>query len=67
MEQSMSYQAVKERCRTEVMKFGDRIQNGELTLEAAHKMLLAPDENKLDLFQIAALAQAISCFQCSDE
>jgi hypothetical protein len=62
MNQSMSYAKVKELCKEHAMKFGARIQSGEITLEQAHKMM---QEDKLDLFQVAGLAQAIACFQCS--
>lgn len=65
MEQSMSYMAVKERSKAEALKFAAKINAGEVTLEQAHKMLMAPDENHLNLFEIAGLAQAIACFQCS--
>lgn len=44
-----------------------RITSGEWTLAHAHSVLTNPDANKLDLFQIAALAKAIAICQCADE
>jgi hypothetical protein len=66
LHQSISYLAVKTRTKTEAQKFGEKIKSGELSLENAHLLLINPDVQKLNLFQIAGLAQAIACFQCSE-
>lgn len=63
-DQTMSYFAVKQRSKSRARVYGKKILAGELTLESAHKMLINPDANHLDLFDIAGLAQAIACFQC---
>ncbi|MBR8221269.1 hypothetical protein [Burkholderia ambifaria] len=47
-------------------RFKTAISSGEWTLEYAHHVLTHPDENSMNLFEIAALAKAIACFQCSD-
>jgi hypothetical protein len=58
---------VQQRIDAEVDNFFHMIVDGHWTLQHAHDVLIAPDENRLDLFKIAALAKAIAICQCADE
>jgi hypothetical protein len=66
MEQSMSGQAVQQKIDVQSKKFANRLSGGTWTLNDAHNVLLDADKHELDLFQIAGLAKAIACFQCSE-
>jgi len=58
---------VQERIDANVDQYFDKITSGEWTLNHAHHVLTNADANKLDIFQIAALAKAIAICQCADE
>ena len=65
--QSMSAKSADVRINQEAQKYGLLIRNEEWTLEYAGKVLADLDKHNLDLFQIAGLAKALICFQCSVE
>ncbi len=64
MKQSMSSIEAQRRIDFEAQKVARRFKDGVITLEAAHKQLEAGIRT-MSLFQIAAYAKAIACFQCS--
>lgn len=61
--QSMSAQAVQSRIDKEAQKYGAMIRDEHWTVAHAHDVLTG---DKLNLFQIAGLAKAVACFQCSE-
>lgn len=67
MNQSMSYAAVSSKVKKAAQEYGKQIQAGTLTLDVCQDMVSQPDKYSLDLFQIAGLAMATACFQCSAE
>jgi hypothetical protein len=67
MQQSMSGQAVQKKIDVQAQKFANRFNSGTWTLNHAHSVLQDADKHELDLFQIAGLAKAIACFQCSEK
>ena len=58
---------VQKRIDNHVDEYFPKIVSGEWTLSHARSILANPDANKLDIFQIAALATAIAICQCADE
>lgn len=60
--QSMSGRAAQARIDTAAGEYARLISAGTWTLAHAHEMLR---DGGLNLFQIAGLAKAIACFQCS--
>ena len=66
MHQSMSGKSAQKRIDAAASKYAYLIKDEVWSFEYAHK-LLANVDNKLDLFEIAGLAKAIACFQCSEE
>lgn len=64
--QTMSGQAAQARISSKVPFYAAAIAEGQWTLEHAHRVLRSDFEN-LSLFEIAALAKAIACFQCSED
>jgi hypothetical protein len=58
---------VQQRIDAEVDSFFEMIVQGHWTLQHAHDVLKNPDEYRLDLFKIAALAKAIAICQCADQ
>jgi hypothetical protein len=68
IEQTMSLRAVQTETKYYIRKYATEIAEGGLTLEGAHASLRNSMNDPLcNLFQIAALAQTIACFQCSKE
>lgn len=69
--QTMSARAAQARIDRAAQEFGAMIRDEHWTLEYAHQRLREIDgapgtRGSLNLFQIAGLAKAIACFQCSD-
>lgn len=65
--QTMSGQAADARIKKEAQKYAEKIATGYWTLESAHMQLrMGADGGTMSLFQIAGLAKAIACFQCSE-
>lgn len=64
MHQSMSGREAQRRIDAEAEKVARCLQDGTMTLEAAHKHLTICVES-MSLFRIAGYAKAIACFQCS--
>lgn len=60
----MSGKAVQVKIDSHIKNFAELIANEQWTLSHAHKVLHNP-HGALDLFEIAALAKVIACFQCS--
>lgn len=60
--QSMSLMLVRQRTAEHIQSFAVQIRDGNLSLAGAHEKLLT--DKSLSLFQIAALAQVIACYQC---
>lgn len=64
MHQSMSGREAQRRIDAEAQEIAKSLQEGTLTLEDAHKHLIA-GVNSMSLFRTAGYAKAIACFQCS--
>ena len=69
--QSMSARTAQAKIDVEAQNFGALIRDGHWTLEHAHQVLVdgaakTPGLRGLNLFEIAGLAKAIACFQCSE-
>lgn len=60
--QSMSGREAQSRIDQRAQAYAALIQSDVLTLQDAHQQLVT---GNLDLFQIAGLAKALACFQCS--
>lgn len=60
--QSMSGKDAQTRIDAETQRYAQQIRGEALSLADAHSLLMT---GNLDLFQIAGLAKAIACFQCS--
>jgi hypothetical protein len=58
---------VQAKIDAEVDTYFQLIVSGEWSLAFAHLVLCNPDENKLDIFKIAALAKAIAICQCAED
>lgn len=65
IEQTMSGRDAQARIDREALNFTDMIRDEHWTLEYAHQRL-RNDNGRLNLFQMAGLAKAIACFQCSE-
>lgn len=63
MHQTMSGMSFDQKIKKHTQDYTIAISSGALTLEAAHNKL---KNDNLSLFQVAALAKAIACFQCSE-
>lgn len=63
--QSMSASAVQRKIDTAAQTYGALIRDETWTLQHAHEALIDADKHGLDLFQVAGLAKAIACFQCT--
>ena len=62
LHQTMSGVAAQWQIEAACQKYAMEIRDERLTLEAAHKLLA---EKSMSLFEIAGLAKAIACFQCT--
>lgn len=67
MHQTMNGKSAQKRIDEHAQRYAGKFISNEWSLAYAHEMLKAPDAHKLDLFQIAGLAKATACFQCSTE
>lgn len=61
--QTMSVEAANKRIDREAKRYEVMLREQYWSLEHAHDVLR---NHNLSLFQIAGLARAIACFQCSD-
>lgn len=71
MHQSMSARTAQAKIDVEAQNYGAMLRDEHWTLEHAHQVLSdgvnrTPGLRGLNLFQIAGLAKAIACFQCSE-
>ena len=65
LHQTMSGRKAQELIDCSAQRYAQLIRDEKLSLSDAHVALTNPGREELDLFQIAGLAKAIACFQCS--
>ncbi|WP_060074077.1 hypothetical protein [Burkholderia cepacia] len=63
--QTMSGRSAQARIDLAAERYTALIMEDTWTLERAHYVLTHVDQEKLDLFDVAGLAKAIACFQCT--